>query len=83
VARDGARLWRTSHDAADPGGRSDHSKQDEDILDSYRSGANAYVCKPGKFSDFADAVRALGAFWLLLNEPAPSRGRNRIEVGQL
>ena len=50
------------------------SKQEEDILDSYRSGANAYVRKPVNFSDFADAVRALGEFWLLLNEPAPSRG---------
>ena len=50
------------------------SKQEEDILDSYRSGANAYVRKPVNFSDFADAVRALGVFWLLLNEPVPSRG---------
>ena len=50
------------------------SKLDEDILDSYRSGANAYVRKPVRFSDFADAVRALGVFWLRLNEPAPSRG---------
>ncbi len=49
------------------------SKLDEDILDSYRSGANAYVRKPVKFSDFAEAIRALGVFWLLLNEPAPSR----------
>jgi two-component system, response regulator len=49
------------------------SKLEEDILDSYRSGANAYVRKPVKFSDFADAVQAVGAFWLLLNEPAPSR----------
>ena len=48
------------------------SKQEEDILDSYRSGANAYVRKPVKFSDFAEAVRTLGVFWLLLNEPAPS-----------
>lgn len=48
------------------------SKLDEDILGSYRSGANAYVRKPVKFSDFAEAVRALGVFWLLLNEPAPS-----------
>jgi two-component system response regulator len=50
------------------------SKLDEDILDSYRSGANAYVRKPVRFSDFADAVRVLGVFWLRLNEPAPSRG---------
>ncbi len=49
------------------------SKLEEDILDSYRSGANAYVRKPVKFADFADAVQAVGVFWLLLNEPAPSR----------
>jgi two-component system, response regulator len=49
------------------------SKLEEDILDSYRSGANAYVRKPVKFSEFADAVRAVGVFWLLLNVPAPSR----------
>ena len=47
------------------------SKLDEDILDSYRNGANAYVRKPVRFSDFAEAVRTLGVFWLLLNEPAP------------
>jgi CheY-like chemotaxis protein len=50
------------------------SKLDEDILDSYRNGANAYVRKPVRFSDFAEAVRTLGVFWLLLNEPAPGRG---------
>jgi two-component system, response regulator len=50
------------------------SKLDEDILDSYRNGANAYVRKPVKFSDFTDAVKTLGVFWLLLNEPAPGVG---------
>ena len=49
------------------------SKLEEDILDSYRNGANAYVRKPVKFAEFADAVRSVGVFWLLLNEPAPSR----------
>jgi two-component system, response regulator len=48
------------------------SKLDEDILDSYRNGANAYVRKPVNYSDFAEAVRTLGVFWLLLNEPVPS-----------
>ena len=48
------------------------SKLEEDILVSYRNGANAYVRKPVKFSDFTDAVKALGVFWLLLNEPVPS-----------
>ena len=50
------------------------SKLEEDILDSYRNGANAYVRKPVKFSDFAEAVRTLGVFWLLLNEPVPALG---------
>ena len=48
------------------------SKLEEDILVSYRNGANAYVRKPVKFSEFTEAVKALGVFWLLLNEPVPS-----------
>jgi two-component system response regulator len=47
------------------------SKEQEDVLSSYRNGANAYVRKPVKFSDFVEAVKALGMFWLLLNETAP------------
>ena len=47
------------------------SKLEDDILASYRCGANAYVRKPVKFSEFAQAVSALGVFWLLLNETAP------------
>jgi len=58
------------------------SKLEEDILDSYRNGANAYVRKPVKFSDFTEAVNALGVFWLLMNEPVPSHGSEPpIEVG--
>ena len=48
------------------------SKQEEDVLASYRGGANAYIRKPVKFSDFAQAVSTLGVFWLLMNEAAPS-----------
>jgi two-component system, response regulator len=47
------------------------SKLDDDVLASYQNGANSYVRKPVKFADFTEAVKALGAFWLLLNEPAP------------
>jgi two-component system response regulator len=47
------------------------SKLDEDILAGYRGGANAYVRKPVNFAEFADAVKALGLFWLILNEPVP------------
>jgi len=45
------------------------SKEDEDVLQSYRSGANAYVRKPVEFDEFTQAVKTLGMFWLLLNEP--------------
>jgi two-component system response regulator len=47
------------------------SKQEEDILASYRGGANAYIRKPVKFSDFTQAVRTLGVFWLLMNQAVP------------
>ena len=46
------------------------SRQQEDVLAGYESGANAYVRKPVKFAEFAEAVNTLGMFWLLLNEPA-------------
>lgn len=47
------------------------SRLEEDILAGYRGGANAYVRKPVNFAEFADAVKALGIFWLMLNEPVP------------
>jgi CheY-like chemotaxis protein len=47
------------------------SKEQEDVLDSYQSGASAYVRKPVSFAEFSEAVSNLGLFWLLLNEPAP------------
>lgn len=51
------------------------SKEDEDIVTSYSLGANAYVRKPVEFGRFAEAVKALGLFWLVLNLPPPaSRG---------
>jgi two-component system, response regulator len=49
------------------------SKEDEDVARSYASGANAYIRKPVEFSDFAEAARTVGLFWLLLNESPPSR----------
>jgi len=47
------------------------SRQDEDIVRSYASGANAYVRKPVAFVEFAEAAKTLGLFWLLLNERPP------------
>ena len=49
------------------------SKEEQDIIDSYRLGANSYVRKPIDFGQFAEAVRQLGLFWLVLNEPPPDR----------
>ncbi len=47
------------------------SKLEEDILSGYRNGANAYVRKPVNFAEFAAAIKTVGLFWLLLNEPVP------------
>jgi two-component system, response regulator len=52
------------------------SDEEEDVIDSYDLGANAYVRKPVDFEEFAIAARAVGVFWLSLNETA-SRGGNR------
>ncbi|HMM73727.1 MAG TPA: response regulator [Rhodocyclaceae bacterium] len=48
------------------------SREDHDLLSSYRSGANSYVRKPVDFDAFVQAARQLGLYWLLLNESPPS-----------
>lgn len=47
------------------------SKEDRDILETYRLGVNAYVVKPVDFDQFAQIVKQLGLFWLVVNEPPP------------
>lgn len=49
------------------------SKEDEDIMSSYKLGANAYVRKPVDYNQFVEAAKTLGLFWLLLNESPPRR----------
>jgi two-component system response regulator len=44
------------------------SSEDEDVLKSYRSGANSYVRKPVAFADFTTAVSQLGLYWILINQ---------------
>jgi two-component system response regulator len=44
------------------------SKAEQDMLDGYRFGCNSYVRKPIDFIEFAEAIRSLGLFWVILNE---------------
>ena len=48
------------------------SKEDQDRISAYTSGANSYVRKPVDFSQFVDAIGNLGLYWLVLNEAPPS-----------
>ena len=50
------------------------SKQEEDLLEGYRLGANSYVRKPIDFNEFVEAVRQVGLYWLVVNEPPPTSG---------
>jgi two-component system response regulator len=51
------------------------SGEDRDVVQCYQLGANAYVRKPVDFNEFAQATKALGLFWLLVNEPPPMAAR--------
>jgi two-component system response regulator len=47
------------------------STEEADIIQSYKNGCNSYVQKPVEFSQFSDAVRQLGLYWILLNRRPP------------
>jgi CheY-like chemotaxis protein len=47
------------------------SREEQDLVQSYELGVNAYVVKPVKFVEFLDSVKQLGIFWALINEPLP------------
>lgn len=47
------------------------SNEEQDLLEGYKKGANSYIRKPVDFNQFADAIRQLGLYWLVLNEAPP------------
>jgi CheY-like chemotaxis protein len=47
------------------------SKEEKDMIASYKLGVNAYVVKPVDFHEFVNAIRELGVFWAVINEPPP------------
>ena len=49
------------------------SREEQDLVSSYRLGVNAYVVKPVRFQEFVEAVRQVGVFWAVLNQ-VPSAG---------
>lgn len=53
------------------------SREERDLVESYRLGVNAYVVKPVAFDQFVEAVREIGVFWAILNEPAPGSVRRQ------
>jgi CheY-like chemotaxis protein len=51
------------------------SKEEKDMVASYRLGVNAYVVKPVDFHEFVNAIKELGVFWAVINEPPPGSFR--------
>lgn len=50
------------------------SQEERDVVESYRLGVNSYLVKPVNFDKFAETVRSLGLYWLLLNQPPSAAG---------
>lgn len=49
------------------------SREERDLVESYKLGVNAYVQKPVDFEQFRSVVKELGLFWLVINQPPPSQ----------
>ena len=50
------------------------SKQERDLIESYKLGPNSYISKPVDFAQFTEAIRQLGLYWMVLNESLPKEG---------
>ena len=53
------------------------SREERDMVASYKLGVNAYVVKPVDFHEFVNAIKELGIFWAVINEPPPGSVRKR------
>jgi CheY-like chemotaxis protein len=53
------------------------SHDEKDVVASYKLGVNAYVVKPVDFHQFVDAIKELGVFWAVINEPPPGSVRRQ------
>ena len=53
------------------------SHEDRDMVEGYKLGTNAYVVKPVDFHQFVDAIKHIGAFWAVINEPPPGSTQKR------
>lgn len=53
------------------------SHEDRDMVEGYKLGTNAYVVKPVDFHQFVDAIKHIGAFWAVINEPPPGSIQKR------
>jgi CheY-like chemotaxis protein len=51
------------------------SRESRDLEACYQLGVNAYVVKPVRFTEFIEAVKQIGVFWVLINEPPPNKTR--------
>jgi CheY-like chemotaxis protein len=52
------------------------SREEQDLVNSYELGANAYIVKPVGFKEFVETVKQVGAFWAMFNEPPPGSVRS-------
>jgi DNA-binding response OmpR family regulator len=53
------------------------SREERDMVSSYKLGVNAYVVKPVDFHEFVNAIKELGVFWAIINEPPPGSMRKK------
>ncbi len=53
------------------------SREERDMISSYKLGVNAYVVKPVDFHEFVNAIKELGMFWAIVNEPPPGSMRKK------